>query len=165
MRCPWIQSERQLILVLMAQNKPIYGACFGAQQISKALGYAGVKITSKGSRVGMMFTLESEIIPNIPSRLKALHWHEDMFQIPQQAELLFSGNHIRKPRIYHRSSWLDYNFILSPGPDDVREIVLNDAQYINHSILEQSAEDILAFEVPKQNRHAIFRILDFITQA
>jgi hypothetical protein len=30
--------------------------------------------------------LESEIIPNIPSRLKALHWHEDMFQIPQQAE-------------------------------------------------------------------------------
>ena len=35
--------------------------------------------------------LESEIIPNIPSRLKALHWHEDMFQIPQQAELLFSG--------------------------------------------------------------------------
>ncbi|MDR8689547.1 GMP synthase, partial [Staphylococcus aureus] len=52
-----------------------------------------------------------------------------------------------------------------PGPDDVREMVLNDAQYINHSILEQSAEDILAFEVPKQNRQAIFRILDFITQA
>lgn len=40
---PWIQSERQLILVLMAQNKPIYGACFGAQQISKALGYAVLK--------------------------------------------------------------------------------------------------------------------------
>ena len=57
-------------------------------------GLCGVKITSKEVGWDDVY-LESEIIPNIPSRLKALHWHEDMFQIPQQAELLFSGNHIR----------------------------------------------------------------------
>ncbi|HDA6697532.1 TPA: type 1 glutamine amidotransferase [Staphylococcus aureus] len=161
---PWIQSERQLILVLMAQNKPIYGACFGAQQISKALGYAVLKSPVKEVGWDDVY-LESESIPNIPSRLKALHWHEDMFQIPQQAELLFSGNHIRNQGFIIDHHVIGLQFHFEPGPDDVREIVLNDAQYINHSILEQSAEDILAFEVPKQNRQAIFRILDFITQA
>ncbi|HDA2436670.1 TPA: hypothetical protein O4549_001000 [Staphylococcus aureus] len=89
----------------------------------------------------------------------------DMFQIPQQAELLFSGNHIRNQGFIIDHHVIGLQFHFEPGPDDVREMVLNDAQYINHSILEQSAEDILAFEVPKQNRQAIFRILDFITQA
>lgn len=38
-----------------------------------------------------------------------------------------------------------------------REIVLHDSQYIGHSILEQTADDILSFDVPKQNRQAIFK--------
>ena len=32
-------EERELIRNLIQQNKPIFGICFGAQQITKALGY------------------------------------------------------------------------------------------------------------------------------
>jgi GMP synthase-like glutamine amidotransferase len=53
---PWIQSERELILVLMAQNKPIYGACFGAQQISKALGITNISVSSaRGSTPSFIY--------------------------------------------------------------------------------------------------------------
>ena len=33
----WIFEERELIRNLIQQNKPIFGICFGAQQITKSL--------------------------------------------------------------------------------------------------------------------------------
>lgn len=69
---PWIKNERQLILELMGQNKPIYIACFDAQQISKALGYEVLKPPVK--KVGWdNIYLEFDIIPNIPDQLIAFH--------------------------------------------------------------------------------------------
>lgn len=35
---PWIAQERTLIYDMLQQDKPIFGACFGAQQIAKTLG-------------------------------------------------------------------------------------------------------------------------------
>ena len=87
---PWIQSERELILVLMAQNKPIYGACFGAQQISKALGYAVLKSPVKEVGWDDVY-LESEIIPNIPSRLKAYIGMRICFKYRNKQNYYFQG--------------------------------------------------------------------------
>lgn len=153
---PWIKNERQLILELMGQNKPIYGACFGAQQISKVLGYEVLKPPVKEVGWDNVY-LESDIIPDIPDQLIALHWHEEMFQIPEQATLLFSGNHIRNQGFIIENHVIGLQFHFEPGPEDVREIVLYDSQYIGHSTLEQTADDILSFDVPKQNRQAIFK--------
>lgn len=153
---PWIKNERQLILELMGQNKPIYGACFGAQQISKVLGYEVLKPPVKEVGWDNVY-LESDIIPDIPDQLIALHWHEEMFQIPEQATLLFSGNHIRNQGFIIGNHVIGLQFHFEPGPEDVREIVLYDSQYIGHSTLEQTADDILSFDVPKQNRQAIFK--------
>lgn len=80
-----------------------------------------------------------------------------MFQIPEEATLLFSGNHIRNQGFIIGNPGIGLQFHFEPGPEDVREIVLHDSQYISHSILEQTADDILSFDVPKQNRQAIFK--------
>ncbi|ATY55899.1 TPA: type 1 glutamine amidotransferase [Staphylococcus argenteus] len=161
---PWIKNEQQLILELMAKHKPIYGACFGAQQISKALGNEVLKSPVKEVGWDNVY-LESDIIPDIPNQLMALHWHEDMFQIPEQATLLFSGNHIKNQGFIIGNNVIGLQFHFEPGPDDVREIVINDHKYIANSVLQQSADDILSFEVPEQNRVMIFKLLDFIVKA
>ena len=38
--------------------------------------------------------LETNTIPDLPKELMALHWHEEMFQIPKNAELLFSSEYL-----------------------------------------------------------------------
>ena len=43
----WIKQERDLIQELLAQNKPIFGVCYGAQQIVKTLGYQVTKAPAK----------------------------------------------------------------------------------------------------------------------
>ena len=35
---PWIELERKLILDVIKADKPVFGACFGAQKIAKVLG-------------------------------------------------------------------------------------------------------------------------------
>ncbi len=46
-----------------------------------------------------------------------------MFQIPQQAELLFSGNSIRNQGFIIDHHVIGLQFHFEPGPDDVREMV------------------------------------------
>lgn len=81
-----------------------------------------------------------------------------MFQIPEEATLLFSGNHIRNQGFIIGNHVIGLQFHFESGPEDVREIVLYDSQNISsHSILEQTVNDILSFDEHKQNRQAIFK--------
>lgn len=80
-----------------------------------------------------------------------------MFQIPEQVTLLFSGNHIRNQGFIIGNHVIGLQFHFEPGPEDIREILLHDSQNINHSILEQTVDDILSFDEHKQNRQAIFK--------
>ena len=53
----WILKERELIRVLLKEKKPIFGACFGAQQITKAIGYTVSKSPVK-KWVGIKYILK-----------------------------------------------------------------------------------------------------------
>lgn len=157
----WISSERKLIRKLLDRNIPLFGACYGAQQIAKTLGYTIGKSPAKEVGWAPVY-LKSKAIPDLPEKLIALHWHEEMFEIPKEAELLFSSDLLENQGFVMNHKVVGLQFHFEPQADDVREIVVNDAQYTKGSLLKQSPEDILNYLVPTENREVMFKLLDYI---
>lgn len=158
----WIKAERVLIKKLLKENKPMFGACYGAQQITKALGYSVLKSPSKEVGWAPVY-LKSNKIPGIPNTLTALHWHEEMFEIPNEAELLFSSNLVKNQGFLLGNNVVGLQFHFEPNIDNIREIVINDGDYaLNNNDLNQSPKEIINHGVPSENRKVMFSILDFI---
>ncbi|USS92648.1 type 1 glutamine amidotransferase [Fructobacillus americanaquae] len=161
---PWIAEERALIAQLMAQHKPIFGACFGAQQIAKVLG--GKVLDAPYKEVGWAPVQRvSDCIPGLPERMEALHWHEQMFTIPDQAELLFSTALV-KNQGFILGNIFGLQFHFEPEADNIREMVANDGEYANDAknALHQTGATILAHGIPEENQEVMFRLLDYLAK-
>lgn len=158
----WILNERKLIKELLDRNTPMFGACFGAQQIAKTLGCSVGKALKEVGWAPVY--LKSDAIEGLPEKLVALHWHEEMFEIPDQAELLFSSDLLENQGFVMNHRVIGLQFHFEPQADDVREIVVNDAQYTEGSLLGQSPKEILNHSVPEENKEVMFKLLDYITK-
>ena len=158
---PWIKDERKLIQELIDRSIPIFGACYGAQQISKTLGYDVSKAPYKEVGWAPVY-LQSSLISTLPQKLTALHWHEEMFDIPEGFSLLFSSDLLMNQG-FIRDNILGLQFHFEPLPDNVREIVINDGDYAREeNALQQTPDDILRHGVPLINRQVMFQLLDYI---
>ena len=159
---PWISQERELIQELLDKDVPMSGACYGAQQIAKTLGYAVSEAPAKEVGWAPVY-LQSHVIPDLPAELLALHWHQEMFEVPKEATLLFSSDAVKNQGFVmnHRVVGLQFHF--EPQDDNIREMVVNDFPYIEGSILGQTATDILNMPVSTINKEVMFKILDYIT--
>lgn len=161
----WIKQERVLIQQLLEAHKPIFGACYGAQQIAKTLGYAIKKAPHKEVGWAPVY-LKSDIIPNIPEKLTALHWHEEMFEVPEQADLLFSSDLVKNQGFVMNGNVIGLQFHFEPTADNVREIAVNDDQYpLDHNDLHQTGNEIIQHGVPAENKRVMYRLLDFIANS
>ncbi len=107
---------------------------------------------------------KSEVIPGLPSQLTALHWHEDMFEMPKNADLLFSSDNLANQGFVLNHQVVGLQFHFEPKEDNVREMVVNDFPYIKGSVLHQTADEILARQVPAENKNVMFQILDYISE-
>lgn len=161
---PWIEQERELIKQLLATGKPILGVCYGAQQIAKTLGYE-VK-TAPHKEVGWApVYLQSNVIPELPERMTVLHWHQDMFEVPDEAELLFSSDLVKNQAFVLNNNVIGFQFHVEQEPDSLREIVLNDTEYpLDHNELHQTGTDILQHGVPRENKEIVYQLLDYLAK-
>lgn len=159
---PWIHQERELIREMRAQHKPMFGACFGAQQISKTFG--GEVKTAPAKEVGWAPVYRQvDTIPGIPEKLTALHWHQEMFTIPTGAKLLFSSDLVHNQG-FVLDNIVGLQFHFEPLPDNIREMVVNDGQYaLDGNDLHQTPQEIIDHGVPRENKTVMFDILDYIT--
>ena len=158
---PWIKQERELIVKMIEQDKPIFGACFGAHQIAKQLGYNITKAPAKEVGWAPVY-LQSQVIPDLPEQMNVLHWHEEMFEVPDRAELLFSSDKVKNQGFVMNHRIIGLQFHFEPKADNVREMVINDFPYIEGSVLNQTADDILQMPVPIENQDVLFKLLDYI---
>ncbi|MCD7112733.1 type 1 glutamine amidotransferase [Limosilactobacillus agrestis] len=158
----WIKQERALIQQLLDAHKPIFGACYGAQQIAKTLGYTVKKAPHKEVGWAPVY-LTSDIISDIPPKLTALHWHEEMFEVPAQADLLFSSDLVKNQGFVMNGNVIGLQFHFEPTADNVREIAVNDNRYpLDHNDLHQNGREIIQHGVPTENKRVMYRLLDFI---
>ncbi|GAA3627858.1 type 1 glutamine amidotransferase [Lactobacillus hamsteri] len=161
---PWINQERKLIKELLAQHKPIFGACFGAQQIAKALGYKVSDAPAKEVGWAPVY-LQDKTIPGLPDKMTALHWHEQMFEVPKEAKLLFASDLVRNQGFILGNNIVGLQFHFEPEEDNLREIAINDSEYPEeNNALHQSASEIIAHGVPEENKQIMFNILNYITK-
>jgi GMP synthase-like glutamine amidotransferase len=161
---PWIKQERVLIQELLDQHKPIFGACYGAQQIAKTLGYQIDKAPHKEVGWAPVYR-QSDVIPGIPEQLTALHWHEEMFQVPDEAQLLFSSDLVKNQGFLLGDNVIGLQFHFEPLIDNVREMAVNDSQYpLDHNDLHQTPQEIIDHGVPAENKQVMFKLLDYITK-
>lgn len=158
---PWIGQERQLIQALLAQNKPLFGVCFGAQQITKTLGYPVTKAPAKEVGWAPVYR-QATTVRGIPLKVDVLHWHEEMFEIPAHADLLFSSDRVRNQGFVLNHRVIGLQFHLEPRRNNVREMMVNDYPYLIGSVIHQTAQEIVDHPIPRQNRRMLFQLLDYI---
>ena len=162
---PWVKAERDLIRELLAQNKPLFGACFGAQQIAYTQG-ARVHVAPHKEVGWAPVYLKSDLISDIPQKLTALHWHEEMFEVPAQADLLFSSDLVKNQGFVMNGNVIGLQFHFEPTANNVREIAVNDDQYpLDHNDLHQNGKEIIQHGVPAENKRVMYRLLDFIANS
>ena len=90
---PWIEDELELIRRAVKQKFPIFGHCFGAQLISKALGGRVAPMQAKEIGWHPIEFLDNTIahtwFKDLPQIINALHWHEDFLTVPEGMSPLF----------------------------------------------------------------------------
>lgn len=159
----WIKQENDLIKKLLAQEKPIFGVCYGAQMIVKTLEYQIMKAPAKEVGFASVYRRDAKFL-NIPEELNVLHWHEEMFEIPEQAQLLFSSDNLENQGFILNHRVVGLQFHLEPKADNVREMVVNDFPYLEGSVLKQSQKDILNTKISDDNKQTLYKLLDYINQ-
>lgn len=159
----WIKQERELIQQLLDQDKPIFGVCYGAQQIVKTMGYQVTKAPAKEVGWAPVYRRDVKIL-DIPEELLVLHWHEEMFEIPEKAQLLFSSDKVENQGFIMNHRIVGLQFHLEPAADNVREMVVNDFPYLQGSVFNQTAEEILNTEVSVKNKETLDKLLNYITE-
>lgn len=161
---PWLSQERQLIKEMLKQHKPLFGACLGAQQIAMTLG-AEVKAAPHKEVGWAPVYRESDAISGLPKQMTVLHWHQDMFEIPAGAQLLFSSDLVKNQGFLYGDNVLGLQFHFEPLPDNVREIAVNDCNYpLENNDLHQTPDEIIAHGVPAENKNILVLLLDYITK-
>lgn len=149
---------------MLKANKPILGICFGSQQIAKTLGYEVLDAPAKEVGWAPVY-LQDHTIENIPEKLTALHWHQQMSEIPEDAKLLFSSDLVKNQGYLLGNNVIGLQFHFEPKEDNVREIAINDGAYaLENNDLHQTLQEIIAHGVPKENKDVMFVLLDYITK-
>lgn len=114
---PFLTEVKKAIQFFYKSNRPILGVCLGAQLIA----------SSFNQKVGKMSTPEfgitelkktdggrnDPLFKNLPDTFSFMEWHEDYFELPEEATLLASGAHCVNQafRIKDKYLWVS----ISPG--------------------------------------------------
>jgi len=101
---PWLKEEKKYIKKSIENNKLILGICLGAQMIAEILG--GKVYPHRHSEIGWFnikktkFELEkNKILKNIDDNFLAFQFHNDTFDLPEEATLL-AGNDANKNQAF-----------------------------------------------------------------
>lgn len=107
---PFLDQEIDLIRKRIKAGRPVIGICLGAQLVSKALG-ARVYAGTQGDEVGWHPLKLSEAGRSSPARhLEAgctnmFHWHGDVFDLPEGAEL-WASSALYPNQIYQKDGFV-----------------------------------------------------------
>lgn len=109
-RYPFLQDEIRLIQAALRSNTPVLGVCLGSQLLAAALGAP----VTRGPRKEIGWypvTLRPEAAwaagwEDVPSEFAALHWHGDVFGLPDGAvPLASSGLTPHQAFVHGHSAW------------------------------------------------------------
>ncbi|MFP5389418.1 MAG: type 1 glutamine amidotransferase [Thermoleophilia bacterium] len=104
---PELASEREWLAEALRQDMPVLGICLGAQLLARALG-AEVR-AGEGQELGYMpaeiLDPHDPVLGALAPSTTVLHWHGDVFDLPDGAEHLARSEHTEVQAFRHGSAW------------------------------------------------------------
>lgn len=106
-RYPGLATEREWLAEAVGREMPILGVCLGAQLLARALG-AGVR-TGEGPEIGFapvqVHDSSDPIVGALAPEAAVLHWHGDVFDLPDGAVPLASSARTKHQAFRHANAW------------------------------------------------------------
>src|SRR5436305_4492171 len=104
---PELASEREWLDEAMARDMPVLGICLGAQLLARALG-AEVR-AGTGQELGYapveILDPEDPLLGALAPSTTVLHWHGDVFDLPEDAEHLARSERTEVQAFRHGNAW------------------------------------------------------------
>lgn len=95
---PWLEQVRRLVEEAVDADMPMLGICLGAQTLARALGAevrrAAVKEVGFRDVTPTSHGRDDPVVAPFADGVKVFQWHEDAFELPHDATLLFSSTDI-----------------------------------------------------------------------
>jgi GMP synthase (glutamine-hydrolysing) len=106
-RHPELETEREWLAEAMRRELPVLGVCLGAQLLARALG-AEVK-PGEGAELGYapveIFDPDDLIVGGLAPSTTVLHWHGDVFDLPEGAAQLARSARTEVQAFRHGNAW------------------------------------------------------------
>lgn len=106
-RYPGLMAERDWLVEAVRQEMSILGICLGAQLLARALG-AEVR-PGEGAEIGFapveIHGPADPIVGALAPRTTVLHWHGDVFELPDGAVPLASSGQTELQAFRHGNAW------------------------------------------------------------
>jgi GMP synthase (glutamine-hydrolysing) len=106
-RFPALAAERQWLAEAVRRELPVLGICLGAQLLARALG-AEVR-PGESKELGFAEVEVSDpddpVLGGLAPRAEALHWHGDVFELPDGARHLASSAQTRNQAFRVGNAW------------------------------------------------------------
>jgi GMP synthase (glutamine-hydrolysing) len=145
-RHPGLAAEREWLAKALRLQMPILGICLGAQLLARALGAA----VRPGERPEIGFapvTVHDRgdpVLGGLAPETTALHWHGDVFDLPDGAQPLASSERTAHQAFRHGNAW---GVLFHPEAD--RELV---DRWLAEPTMAEEARAALGDDAPIQLR-------------
>ena len=145
-RYPGLAAEREWLTKALQFQMPILGICLGAQLLASALGAAVGP--GKGPEIGFAPVKVDDpgdpVLGALAPETSALHWHGDVFDLPDGARPLASSEQTAHQAFRHGSAW---GVLFHPEAD--RELV---DRWLAEPTMAEEAKAALGDDAPTQLR-------------
>jgi GMP synthase-like glutamine amidotransferase len=117
---PWLGAEKRFIADAVADGRPYWGVCLGAQLLAASMGAAVSSGAAPEVGVGRVELSESAagdpVFAAAPAAFDALHWHGDTYELPPGAIGLASSAQYRQQAfVLNRAYALQFHLEVTPA--------------------------------------------------
>jgi GMP synthase-like glutamine amidotransferase len=141
---PFLAQEKELIRHAIKSGIPILGVCLGAQLIASALGKDVYPYKRELGWFEVKKYEDDEVVRDLPDKLIVFQWHNDTFDLPDGAKLLYIGDEVRNQAFrFEKAIGLQFHLEMTPelvkiwieneqnlSEEEKRKILLESEKYI-----------------------------------
>lgn len=116
---PFLGEEKVLIRRAVKNNIPVLGICLGAQLIANALGGEVYPYKQEIGWYRVSKESNGSLTKNLPQTMMTFQWHNDTFELPTSATLLYTGEEVKNQAFVLRNA-VGLQFHIEVSPELIR---------------------------------------------